>query len=371
MPPVEFDLATPADDAAIGALLRTTALPGAIRLAYARDPSYFAGAGIEGPFHQVMVGRDPAGRIVGMGSRAVRELYVGGRALPVGYMSHLRVAPDVEWGAGLPKVLARGWRFYRALHADGRAPYYLISLVAGESPARRLFCAGLRDWPTLTPVGSLVTYSIAARRVTPPRLPSGVGLRRATPDDLPAIAACLARNGPRRTFTPVWTCDTLCRPDTTPGLLPHHFWLAVQGDRIVGCLARWDQQPWKQTVVQGYAPLLGRLRPWVNLAARVGLAPRLPPVGGTLRHSFAALWAVDDDDAAVGAGLLAAVIADAAAAGDDYLMVGLDPSHPLGPVVTRYRHVPYRTEIHLATWGTDPGLPAGAVGQIGPEIAVL
>lgn len=369
---IKFDLATAADDGAICDLLREVALPGPIRLAYGRDPSYWAGAAIEGPLHQVMVGRDAQGRIVGMGSRAVRDLYLGGRPRPVGYMSHLRVDPRVVWGAALPKVLARGWHFYRSLHADGRVPYYLLSLVEGESPLLRLFAAGLNHWPTLAPVGHLVTYSVVARRTSLPALPVSVHLRRATPADLPAIAACLARNGARRAFTPVWCAGDLCRPDSTPGLEPEHFWLAQRGEEIVGCVARWDQQRWKQTWVRGYAPRLRTLRPWINLAARFALVPRLPPVGMTLRHSFASHWAVDHDHVEVAAVLLGAVVNDAAAAGDDYLMVGLDPAHPFGPVVRRCRHVPYRTALYLATWGEDvAALPQGPVGQIGAEIAIL
>jgi hypothetical protein len=317
-----------------------------------------------------MVGRNPAGHVVGLGSRAVRDLYVNGEPQPVGYMSHLRVDPGFGWGAALPSVLGRGWRFYRELHQDGRTPYYLLSLVEGEHAAPRMLRAGLRDWPRLTPVGHLTTYSVVARRTRVPVLPKGVSLRRGTRADLPAIAACLDRSGRRRTFSPVWRAEELCHPDFTPGLAAEHFWLAEREGVVMGCVARWDQQPWKQTIVLGYAPRLRRLRPWVNLAAQIGLAPPLPQVGATIRHSFASHWAADGDDVEVAAALFAAVLNDAAGAGDDYLMVGLDPAHDFTAVLKAHRHVPYRTALYLATWDGEVYLP-GRVNQVGAEIAVL
>ncbi len=300
----------------------------------------------------------------------MRELYVDGTPQPVGYMSHLRVDPNFAWGAALPKVLAKGWRFYRSLHADGRVPYYLLSLVEGESTALRLFQAGLREWPTLHPVGRLVTHSVAVRRVALPTLPAGVSLRRATLTDVPEVAACLARNGARRNFTPVWCADDLCHFERTPGLQAHNFWLAARDGAVIGCVARWDQQHWKQTIVRSYASPLKQLRPVVNAAAQLGLAPPLPAVGKPIRHSFASHWAVDDDDPSIGACLFAAVMGDAAAAGDDYLMVGLDPTHPLCAVVKRHRHVPYRTTLYLAMWDAVSMVDIPTV-QIGAEIAVM
>src|SRR5687767_3794290 len=115
---VEFKLAVAADDADLRHLLRVNPLPGEISLSYEREPSFFAAAGIDGPFHQTMIVRSQEGRAVGMGSRTLRQLYVNGQPTWVGYMSQMRVDPTFAWGAALPKVLAQGWRFYRQLHQE-------------------------------------------------------------------------------------------------------------------------------------------------------------------------------------------------------------------------------------------------------------
>jgi hypothetical protein len=376
MPLVDFRLAVEGDavdDADLRRLLRSNPLAGDIQLSNEREPSFWAGAGIEGPLHQTMLVRAPDGRAVGMGSRSVRMLYVNGEVEPVGYMSQMRVDPDFAWGIALPKVLAQGWRFFRQLHADGRTPYYLVSLVAGEGVGWRMMTLGLPEWPTLHAVGGLLTYSVSVRRArSVSRLDKTLRLRRAIENDRAAIAECLARNGRRRQFSPVWEAEALGNPQVTPDLSLQDFWVVERGSQVVGTVARWNQRRFKQSVVRGYDAEWANVRPYVNFIARFGLAPRLPDIGEQVRHAYASHLAVDHDDPQIGAALLAAVYNDAVQAGDDYLMVGMDTDHPFTRLARRYRRVVYATQLFLAAWGEEVALTHTLDGrQVGAEIAVL
>jgi hypothetical protein len=218
-------------------LLRAYPLPGEIQLSYEREPNFWAGEGIAGPTQQTMIVRAKDGRAVGMGSRAVRTLYVNGEPQPVGYMSQMRVDPEFAWGVALPKVLTQGWRFFRELHQDTLAPYYLVSLVMGDSVAWRMMTLGLPEWPVLHAVGGLLTYGITVRRAHGvPRLGSGMRLRRATEDDRAAIGECLARNNRRRQFAPQWEAASLGDGAVTPDLSLPDFWLVERGTQVV---SRW------------------------------------------------------------------------------------------------------------------------------------
>jgi len=53
-----FELAGPADDADLRHILAQTPLPGPIAVAFHREPSYFAGARVDGRFRQVVAARD-------------------------------------------------------------------------------------------------------------------------------------------------------------------------------------------------------------------------------------------------------------------------------------------------------------------------
>jgi hypothetical protein len=291
MPLVHFDLArqsSAVDDADLRRLLSVNPLPGDIHLSYEREPSFWAATGLEGPHQQTMIVRDQTGHAVGMGSRSVRTLFVNGEPRQVGYMSQMRVDPTYPWGIALPKVLTQGWRFFRQWHQDGLTPYYLVSLVANENVAFRMMTLGLPDWPTLHSVGGLLTFGLHVRRAkSVPRLAKGMTLRRAREDDRTAIVECLIRNGRRRNFSPLWEANTLGNEAITPGLRLNDFWLVEKGSQVVGTLARWNQQSFKQSVVRGYDEPWLRMRTFVNTVAWFGFAPHLPAIGEQVHHSFA------------------------------------------------------------------------------------
>src|SRR4051812_8884029 len=112
-----FELAGAGDDADLRHLMARTPVPGAVSVSFRREPSFFAGGPVDGPFRQVLAAGDcGAGRLVGCGTRSARLRYVAGRPEPVGYLSNLRFLAEHR-NRGL---VARGYAFFRGLHADGR-----------------------------------------------------------------------------------------------------------------------------------------------------------------------------------------------------------------------------------------------------------
>src|SRR5207244_4600097 len=102
-------------------------------------PSFFAAAEVDDRFRQVVAARDmESGHVVGFGSRSVGERYVNGRPMPIGYLSSLRLL-EGHRNRGL---IARGYAFFRRLHADGRAPLYLTTIAEGNGLALTLLPSG-------------------------------------------------------------------------------------------------------------------------------------------------------------------------------------------------------------------------------------
>jgi hypothetical protein len=377
MAAVTFRLATEADEADLRQLLRQSPMPGAIAVTFEREPHYFHGAAIEG-FHQAIVCRDQeTGALLGMGSRSVRSVYVNGTVQPVGYMSQLRTNEQHQWGIGRGRVVAQAFRFFHTLHADGRAPFYLMSVVADNHPAQRLLTSGLPGFPHLQPYVRWHTYIIylgQARRPTP--LPAGLCLERGDAAHIPAILDCLQRNGALRQFAPYWSAETLFSPNCTPNLRPEDFLLALAGDRVVGCIAAWDQSRFKQTVVRGYTGPIGRwplVRVALNWLSPVGGWPKLPAPDTPWRYCYASHPLVDAANPAVFAALVRGLYRHARDQGYSYFVLGLSEVDPLGQIVRKsYRHVTYPSQIYLVGW--EDGLEA--ISRVdrrppGLEIAVL
>src|SRR5262245_5965962 len=189
-----FELATPDDDADLRRVLAATPMEGRIAIAFGREPSWFAGAVVDGRFRQVVACRDlQTGRVIGFGCRSVREVYVNGRPAVVGYLSSLRLLPEHR-NLGL---VARGYALFRKLHGDGRVPFYLTTIAAGNRTALKVLTSGRAGLPAYHPAGTYHTVAVALPRRKRPLAERGVHVRPARAEDLPAVLDFLATVGPR------------------------------------------------------------------------------------------------------------------------------------------------------------------------------
>jgi hypothetical protein len=376
MQEITFELATPEDDAELRRLLRENPFPGRMLVSLEREPNYFTGAMVEGPFHQTIITRDQSrGEIIGMGSRSIRDMCVNGTVRSVGYLGQLRVARRYRRDRkAFMRGLTQGYEFLRTLHQDGRAPFYYSTVIEDNLPARRLFSAGLPGLPRYQEHARLHTLAIHCRRKRESlALPDGLQLIRGSPSRIDAIVACLQRNGARYQLTPHWTGEMLLNPRHTPNLAPKDFFLAMDGDSVVGCLAVWDQSSFKQTVVRGYSRRMARWRRLINIGARIVGRPTLPPPNTPIRHCYASHLAVDDDNPEAFAVLLRSAYNHAVDQGHEYLMLGLCEDHPfLESVMSTYPHIDYRSLLYLIAWEEELEVLSEVDGRLpGVEVSVL
>ena len=371
MSALTFTLATPADDESLRRLLRENPIPGSISLSFEREPCYFDASIVEGSFHQTIVAREvDTGDVIAFGNRSIRPLYVNGDVRNIGYMSQLRVRPDYGKGLYLARGLAGGFRKYHELHRDGRTPFYLMSVIEDNIPAKRLLTSGLSEYPYAQEYARLITYAIyPLRRKQKLRLPDHLHLIRGSEKYSDEIVNCLNRNNERRQFAPHWTCETLF----IANLKPSDFFLALNGECVVGCLACWDQTAFKQTVVSGYSGSLARSRKLLNIFSGLGGWPYFPEPNTRLRYSYASHLAVDQDDPVLFSALLRALYQHNLEHGYDYFMLGLAESNPLSAVVQAYRPLTYISRLYLVTWDEGQTEIANVDHALvpAPEIAVL
>jgi len=370
MSALNFTLATPADDESLRCLLRENPITGSISLSFEREPCYFDASAVEGPFHQTIVARETdTGSIIALGNRSVRKLFLNGHPQDIGYMSQLRVRPDYGKGLYLARGLAGGFKKYHELHQDGRAPFYLMSVIEDNLPARRLLQSGLPEYPYVKEYARMFTYTIYPIRRKPALdLPRSLQLIRGNDKYVDGIVNCLNRNGARKQFAPYWTCESLF----SSNLSPSDFFVVLDAERVVGCLARWDQNSFKQTVVRGYSGSIARWRKLLNMFSFLGGWPYLPEPNTPLRYLYASHLAIDDDDPAVFAVLLRALYNHNLEHDYSYFMIGLAESNPLRKIVKEYRPLTYISQLYLVDWEKGRNLLESIDQRIpGLEIATL
>jgi len=335
-----FQLAGSEHEAGLRRILAEEAMPGAIRLAYTREPDFFAGLALEGPFTQAFVALEQ-GEPVAMGTRAVRTLLVNGAPEAVGYLGGLRARPRVRGHLGL----SRGYAILKQEHQDGRCQGYLSTILEDNEAARSLLTAGRSGLPTYRDLGGLWSHLLLVKRSQQP-VP---GVRRAEAEDLARVLTFLAEHGPERQFFPALAAEDFGQP-WLHGLRVEDFWLLERGGTLRALLAVWDQRSRRQFRVQGYAPWLRVLRPGINPILRLGGLAPLPAPGRAIALAQAAFLRVAGDAPGDLQALLRGTLASLAGGDLMGLAIVLHERDPLRPAVKGFLNLAIRSRLYGVGW---------------------
>lgn len=346
----EFRLASPEDDGELRALLAASPMDGGISVGFSREPSYFAAAEIDGVSVQVVTVHDrQTNRLIGMGSRSTQDRYVNGRLTPIGYLSGLRLLPEYR---GQARLLLRGYRFFRELHRDGKAPYYLSTIASNNAAAKRLLTAGRVGMPRYSSLGRFLTFAVGPTKRRP--IDESLVIRAATQSDAKAITEFLAAYGSTRDFFPHYTAADLSSDrGLLRGLGFESILLAERLGTIVGTLAVWDQRSFKQTRLLSYPAWLRLSRPVYNAVARWRETPELPPVGQPIDSNYAALFVVQGNERHAASSLLFAGRQLVGRRGVSALLVGLHETDPLTRAVQSVAGYRYVTDLYVVNWESE------------------
>ena len=343
------ELAGARDDAELRALLRSGVMRGQIDVTLEREPSFHGALAIEGDRRHTVVVRDTAtAGIVCMGTRSVRRVWFNGRTHRVGYLGALRTLP----GARGIKRLAAGYRLLETTRRPDELPFDLTSIAADNVAARRLLERGL---PMLPRYRALCDYHTLLIPVGPRRAPPDPRVEAGHPELYGEIAECLVRNLRRYQLAPVWTERDLRCPERSRDLSAGDFVVIREHGRVVACAASWDQRRFKQAVVRGYAPMLGRVRPLLNLYLGLRGRPRLPAIGSRVPVACISHFAFEPDRPDLGTALVRALRGRMAGRGIRLLAIGFAAGHPLADTLRQEFLVRiYTNRICRVQWHGTP-----------------
>jgi hypothetical protein len=361
---IAFAVATSADGEDIRRLLREGATDGWIRISLEREPDAFATTQFASRHAFIIARKQQSREAIGICEQSLRHAFIDGKLQLLPYLGALRVTPKYRHQIG---VLKGGFMAVRKFLQDPTAvPYALTAIAADNHVALRLLGAGLPGMPTYRPLEPISTFALRPSR----RRKEGINCEFAAKSDLPAIAVHLQRCYQKRQFAPEWTAVNiaLCRD-----LYADDFIVIRRGPGIAACVALWDQQHFKQTIVRGYSDLVGRMRPAANFVAPLLRMPRLPAPGEPLSQIFLSHLAVDDDNPHLFTALIDAALTAAYERKFAVALLGLACRHPLADITaSRYRPREYRSLLHLVHWDDGRGA-AETVWPLIPhvEIAML
>lgn len=358
-------LATPADDAELRALIQRTPMKGSVRVAFTREPDYFAGEGLAGAEDRTWVHRDD-GQIDGLGRLSVSTLHRNGGTHRIGYLAELRADPAAQARGTAARRLRDGYALVREAVIANAVDGCYTSIAADNVRARRVLEYGGRlGLPEYTPIADLVTLLIPVG--SSPRDTQSPGR---IVEDRDELTNFLERHAARSQLSPKWD-DALWLAFTRHGVDRRDFRVVREKGRIVAAGAVWDQRAFRQVVVKGYTGAINWARPVINALARVGVAPPLPAPDTVLPQGAILGGAVDEPRH--WAPLLRMLRAVASERALTWLLVGRDARDPELDALRRLRIArEYRTRLYDVRWPDVPTLSATWTDLLfRPEVALL
>ena len=347
---LEFGIAQSGHEPALRSLLRNNPIPGWITLSYEREPDFFHATSIEGDKHNSIICIDRnTQRLVGLSTYSVQKRFVNGNPRNIGYLGQLRV--DAEYRNQIRPLKYGFDYFYRNAHSAGLSPYYLTSIITDNVRARRILTANLPGFPTYHEIDTYNTLAIPCKKYKLANNHPDIHVKKADSQLLDAVVDCLNRNNRRYQFSSYWTRQDLLSGDRCRGLSLDDFFVAIRGEKVVACLACWDQSGFKQTIVRDYHKAIKYGRPFINSVSRALGYPALPRVGEEVKQVYVSHIAVDDEDTEIVIQLLKTVLHSATLRGHKLLLIGLSISNPMLSLIKKtFRHIVYTSQIYLVYW---------------------
>lgn len=342
-------LADSSDEAELRRRMASDHMQGAMTLSFRREPDYFLGCGVQGDESQIIKCVDSkSGRIVGLGARHSKRLFVNGLETRFGYLSDLRG----DEAARKRTLLARGYAFLRELHAADKLPLYFSVILDGNDEAIAALTTARAGLPIYKDRGRILTPAIHLDRRRPELLCAGVTIRRGTDSNMPQVFEFLQREHARKQLAPCYRHSDLGSPRLL-GLKPEHFYVAYRGDQIVGSVATWDQSEFRQTHVERYSGSLRLAKPLINIAARFSSLHSLPAVGEKVPYVYLSLIATENNRTDIFATLLRTVYREQRNRKYHFLIAGLHEKDPLSEVLNDYRSIEAGGRLFLIYYPED------------------
>jgi hypothetical protein len=361
--------ATSEDNAALLELFGAVPMHGELVLSTQRSPDYFALFEMQRGTTEIWV-HEERGQLDGMGAIHIREGWLEGQPCRVGYLGDLRARFSARRGRGLA-------RFYGPILEEAAERHgvsaFLTAVMATNAAALQALVkrkASRIAQPHYALLRRFSAVSIQFMLGRKPR-PGVFTVRRATPADVPAMAALLDADHRARPFGYRYDLGELeHRLAHWPGMTVERGYLAFdRSGRLVGCTSTWDPAAVKRYRVMAYR---GGMR-WVRLgfdalATLVG-APRLPAPGQDFRYFYLCNTSIAGEDPAIFRALLEHVYADYHGQGFHFFTLYLGEEDPLAPALKGF--ILRRLDFHLYAV-TPASHPRGDFppGRPGFEIAL-
>jgi len=341
--------ATRADDVILQNFSRENPTEGSVNFCLLREPGFFSALEVEGSHNDVALVSENE-KLVGMGLRSEKEVYINGEKGKMGYYSGVRILKKHQGN----QVLFRIARMARELHEKSDCRIYLANIFTDNIKAIDTFFSLRRTNPAVRFIGNYKTFVFRPDRLNPAGVKNnGLMISKFCQQDTKDLILFINNYGKSRQYFPVYTVDHLTmNGGLLKGLQADRIFLARHNKRIVGSMALWDQNSFRQWMVKNYSGMLNYLRPVINMMASLRNRPGFPPPGAAINYKIISLCCIDDNFTEAFNLLLNEILHEIKNERSLYVAIGFHESDPLLPLF-KYPAVSLGSRLYITYWPED------------------
>ena len=281
MPKYEMREAVEADNDLLNQLIAETPQSDEIVINFERLPCFFDGTRVTTKQNDVWVYKDIGKeRLIGVFSLGFREIYVNGQKRSIRYANDLRIHPDYRGSRSLLTIFKKT----REILSDNEWMQTII--LAENQQSLSTVSSGRAGLPTYYPYGEIKTHLISSSKPRP-LLNSSFFIRHATSSDIECMQKFFNEEAPKKQFYPHYEfTDVLAGDSYYKDISLEDYFLAFDGDELVGISGVWNQKSFKQTRFVQYRGKMRWLRHLYNSYSHMAGGVVLPKEGSALNFVY-------------------------------------------------------------------------------------
>ena len=330
-----------------------------IELEFKTNPSFFSALNFHGHSHDLTLIRPHKfDCLAGLGIRSIRKAYLNGKPEQIGYLHHLRLLPEIRNSL----YLVRGYRVIRDFFQQNPAKVTLTSILADNKHAIKTLEKKQTNkfMPTYTRVSRYLTSLIPLRgpgkrwpfKYRSPEFSHLFKARLLEESDISNLIKLFQHAGKQNDGLPFFKTDDLKNSKgLLQGLKVRDFVGLFANNELIAAGAIWNQQPWKQIIVNKLHPLLKFITRLWNLGQNIWQKCPVPNAGEQVNSILLDPWVIKPGyEKKAMPELLYYLVKQAQRKNADFAAIGIAEKHPAFSQVNTVFSLPYWSIIYQVHW---------------------
>ncbi len=338
------------DSDALNELMRDTTQPSRVTMGLEREPNFFYGTKVATSKPLVMISRmEGDNKLACCSSLGARDVYVNGKIQSIRYASDLRIREEYRKGTLLARIFRTGKKELKP------GEMLQTHILAENFNSISVLGSGKAGLPRYWEYGDYNMHMVYYSAFNKPPMKSRYTVRRATESDIEKMQDFFNTEAPKKQFYPHYDFDKVGTDDPYyRDLKIGDYYLAFDGENIVGITGVWDQKRFKQTRFVGYHWIISTIRPFFNLFSKIFGGFYLPPVGEILKYFYLHTVLTKDNDVDIFNALLREIYRNHRGGENQAFVCGLVADDPLNQAFEAYKKQTLPGKHFLVCYDGDP-----------------